>query len=733
MESRKKMRYIKWFASIIYLLFCNILIVKAQEKVALTTDRDIYIAGEDVWFGLGALEPCSNNNSQLSNVLYLELLNKKHVPIVQLKYCIEDSFVQSKFQLPDSLSSGKYYIRVYTRWMRNRDVSLFATKSLDVINPFAKNSMPKGDHYHLGDTVFCYVEGGKIVPDIRNKVILYACDKKGNPIMLRGSIQDGRSNILHEFVTEESGYDVVNIIPNKLNKYILSYGDEKVILPPVSNNKYLLQLKDSYDDIVFKINGFCDDNMRLDILSTGGHYLRTYEIPNNGIVRLARNEFQTIDMYALLVDDSKKIYAFRGFSNLYKENQLSISMDKEKYGLRSKVNVSIRNVSALKHLSVTAVKTCLLNKTFNNINALSADDKMLLKDKPDLFLNDSIILPEIEGELLEGKIIDLDTGNAITNEKFMLGFVSNKPALEFSKTDSLGRFRFVSNRYGDEEMVIQPKSTDTTSLNYKVILDDDFSTVYSNEQVGDLVMDSIQMQSLNEAIINMQINSIYGEYKTELEISDSIIKNNSFYNNPHYIVKIDKYIELPTMEEVIRELVPLTSLRKNQKGYEFKVFEDYSLYPKYAKTLVFVDGIPIKNTQNVFDIKPQDLERIEVVNLQSFLKDENLGYLLCFYTKDGNMADMEFDNRIFRQVHKGYNSEYEFKSPDYSDPKLKESRLADFRNVLYFDTVDESKNGENYDFSFYTSDDQSEYTIVVKGIDENGNWVTGRANFEVTN
>jgi len=728
-----KLRILHWLVSVICLFFCNILISKAQEKVTLSTDRDIYIAGEDIWFGLGAIELCSNNNSQLSNVLYVELLNNRHVPIVKLKYCIEDSLIQSKMQLPDSLSSGRYYIRAYSRWMRNKDVSLFATKSLDVINPFVKNSMPKGDSYHLRDTVFCFVEGGKLVPNISNKVILYACDKKGNPIRLRGSIQDNKSNVLHEFETRETGYDIVNFIPNQFNKYLLSYGDEKVMLPSVSNDKYLIQLIDSSEEIIFRINGICNDNMRIDILSSGGQYISTYKIPSDGIVRIPRNNFQSIDLFALLVDDSKKIHAFRGFSNLNEEKLLNISSDKMQYGLRSKVNVSVENVNSLKHFSVSVVKSCLLNKPFNTVNTLSANDKMLLKNKPALFLNDSIILPELEGELLTGRIADIETGNSIKNKPFALSFVSRKPALEFSKTDSLGRFRFVVNRYGDEEMVIQPKSMDTTCLNYKVILDDDFSTVYSGEHVGDLVIDSLQMQDLNEAIVNMQINSIYAAYKTEPEISDFSNKNKSFYKKAHHSVKIDKYIELPTMEEVVRELVPLTNLKKNMKGYDFKVLEEYSLYPKHAETLVFVDGVPIKNTQSILDIKPQELERIEVINLQFFLKGENLGYLLCFYTKEGNMADMEFDNRIFRQVHKGYNSGYEFNSPDYSDPKLKESRLADFRNVLYFDTFEESKNGECYDFSFYTSDDQSEYTIVVKGIDENGNWVTGRANFEVVN
>ncbi|PXX99040.1 hypothetical protein DF185_14255 [Marinifilum breve] len=714
---------------IVFLLIFNIPQVKAQEKVSLTTDRDIYIAGEEIWFSLGVLELSSNENSKLSNILYVELLNGDHTPIIKLKYRVEKDIVQSKVQLPDSLSTGKYYIRAYTRWMRNRDVSLYACKIFSVINPFVPKRMPQGDKYFSRDTVFCYPEGEKLLSNVKNKLLFYVCGKNGNPITKKVKIKDQNDNISQEFVSEATGFVSVNFIPQESVNYYLDYDDHKVDLKKISQNGCLLQLAEDRDDFLFKVIGYCSNEMRIDILSNDGKYLKSYKLSSQNIIRIKKSELPSISMYALLIDDAKIIHAYRGFTNSNNDKLIKIFTDRELYGVRDIVNVDIKNIDSLRHLSVSVVKSSLLNSTAKEDYVLTANDKMILKKQPLFFLNDTILLPEIEGELLSGEIRCVETNNPIKNEQFILSFISDSPIIDFVETDSAGRFVFVVNRYGEEEMVIQPKSMDTKKINYRVILDDSFSTKYPKNKLGELIIDTLKMRNLNEAIVNMQINSIYKPNKSTY--INSVFNNAPFYKEAINVIDIEKYIELPTMEEIIREVVPHTSLKKNKKGYDLRVVESRSFYPKNGNTLIFVDGVPIKDTQKIFEIKPQDLDRIEVVNLQFFIKGENLGYLLCLYTKNNNMADMEFDSRIFRQVHKGYEYEYKFNSLDYSNLKTKNSRLADFRNTLYFNTFESKELKSPLNFKFYTSDEETEYIITVRGINKYGKVIESKKNLKV--
>ncbi len=80
------------------------------------------------------------------------------------------------------------------------------------------------------------------------------------------------------------------------------------------------------------------------------------------------------------------------------------------------------------------------------------------------------------------------------------------------------------------------------------------------------------------------------------------------------------------------------------------------------------------------------------------------------------MASMDFDPRIFRQARKCYLPTYTYHCPDYSLDKLKKSRLADFRNCLYFGSV-EFNGADEADLKIATGDDVGQYTVVVEGSD----------------
>jgi hypothetical protein len=81
---------------------------------------------------------------------------------------------------------------------------------------------------------------------------------------------------------------------------------------------------------------------------------------------------------------------------------------------------------------------------------------------------------------------------------------------------------------------------------------------------------------------------------------------------------------------------------------------------------------------------------------------------------------MEFDNSLFRQVYETCVDQIEFYSPDYSTNLLKESRIPDFRNTLYWDPdLHTGKDGKT-ETEFYTSDESVSYTIVVEGISPDG-------------
>jgi len=702
--------------------------VGAQEKVMLSTDRDIYIVGEDLWFNVGAYQLDTNLTSRLSKIIHIELINKMNIPVLQAKCMVDKTSVQSRILLPDTLSTGNYSLRAYTRWMQNKDQTLFAKKNISIINPFANNNFPESDKCFEQDTILTFPEGGILSPGIENKIMIRSLDSTGERKSIEGQIVDGNNKLISSFKTDDNGCFFFTFVPEVGGVYSYCFNAMKIQMPPVSNNQIYLQLREqNLDSYTFKTIGQSGHVLCLDIVSQDGKFVKRYNIPADGKIKVAVKELKEGQFYALLLDDKNQVLAYRAFAvNINQKANINIRTDEKYYGRRDKVNLTIDRLNNLNDISVSVVKSCLLNKR-KSLPESSLNNDFLISLQPPLFLSkkpNHIFLPEKEGEFLTGKITN--NGEAIADEKLMLSFVSHSPILKFSTTDSLGRFKFVVNRYGEEEMVIQPFSNDTSLYNYKVTLDDVFSSDYSQKKSQAFVMDSITAKEINQAIVNMQINTIYSSYKKDQAVEDSIQKTDAFYGKPDVSVAVNKYIALPTVEEVVREIIPFVRLRRNNGSYVFKVYEDISMYPRKCQTLTLMDGVPIKNIKSIFEISPNELQKIEVVNLSFYLKDEELGYLLCFYTRDGNMADMDFDQRLFRQVHNGCISSYRFKNPNYSDYEIKTSRLADFRNVLYYNVFCQNRSEELLKVSFYTSDEETEYTIVVKGVNEQGQFIEKR-------
>jgi hypothetical protein len=107
-----------------------------HEKLLINTDRDLYITGEVVWLKVYKLNGLSGTPSDISKIVYLELLDNSNNAVSQVKIWVNGSSGSTGFRLADTLSSGNYLIRAYTKWMLNYSENLFFYKTLTVLNPF---------------------------------------------------------------------------------------------------------------------------------------------------------------------------------------------------------------------------------------------------------------------------------------------------------------------------------------------------------------------------------------------------------------------------------------------------------------------------------------------------------------------------------------------------------------------------------------------------------------------
>lgn len=111
-----------------------------QEKLYLHTDRSIYSTGEIIWLRAFVVNASSNKPEMTSRYAYVELVNPFNEVVKRIRLR-QDSlgYIYGHLALPDTLPSGEYFLRSYTRYMENTGVEYFFRKNIQVVSPLSKN------------------------------------------------------------------------------------------------------------------------------------------------------------------------------------------------------------------------------------------------------------------------------------------------------------------------------------------------------------------------------------------------------------------------------------------------------------------------------------------------------------------------------------------------------------------------------------------------------------------
>lgn len=156
------------------------------EKAETWTDRAVYISGEEICFS-GILS-ITDEKELLSTVVYVELISPENQKINQIKLPVVDQSYSGKLIIPEDVLSGYYFLRSYTKWMRNGNPNDYHYILLKLINPFQRELLdmkdslivhktiskikPNADHlvekseYAVGDSLNIHLD--KTVSDLKN-------------------------------------------------------------------------------------------------------------------------------------------------------------------------------------------------------------------------------------------------------------------------------------------------------------------------------------------------------------------------------------------------------------------------------------------------------------------------------------------------------------------------------------------------------------------------------------
>ena len=107
--------------------------VVPQEKVYLHFDNMGYFENETMWFKAYVIKTDNGTPTNLSKVLYVELLNPSGDVIKTRKYPIDEKGeAHGDLKLDTLLGTGFYEVRAYTRYMTNWGVNAIFSRVFPV-------------------------------------------------------------------------------------------------------------------------------------------------------------------------------------------------------------------------------------------------------------------------------------------------------------------------------------------------------------------------------------------------------------------------------------------------------------------------------------------------------------------------------------------------------------------------------------------------------------------------
>ena len=127
-----------------------------QEKVYLHLDNQCYYKGDTIWYKAYVVRADSLTYTDMSHILYVELLSPDGMLVERHQVIVSgDGYSDGDFVLRDSIYSGYYELRAYTRWMLNFRVSEHSHNITDVRNFY--NRQMAEDFFRQFDVVFSRV------------------------------------------------------------------------------------------------------------------------------------------------------------------------------------------------------------------------------------------------------------------------------------------------------------------------------------------------------------------------------------------------------------------------------------------------------------------------------------------------------------------------------------------------------------------------------------------------
>nr|HVY75765.1 hypothetical protein [Puia sp.] len=614
-----------------------------------------------------------------------------------------------------------------------------------------------------------FPEGGDLVQDVKSTVGFRITDAWGKGLEATGSLVDDHDTLLR-FSPLKMGLGHFSFTPaaGKTYRALIRFPDGREIvkaLPPAHNAGYAMQLQVSASALHVQVRtkGITDGSPVYLMVHTRGVLKKTEaaklqngladfsiasDIPGEGI-----SEFTLFDSQGRPV--CERLY----FKYPDKLLQLGMSTNHSEFSTRRPVDLDIaatgydgrplvadlsmavyrvdslhapdemnisRYLYLLSDLGGTVESPGYYFSSDETAKGEAVDNLMLTHgwrrfnwaDIADGKKQDIRYMPEYYGHLIEARILDSRTNAPLRDLTTYLSVPSTRTQFQGVSSDSTGHLQFeMKDFYGSQEIILQ--TDPRVDSNYRVEVESPFDQAPFANTAGYSwtgINDSLDLQDQD---VEAQVSRVF-EGRNRQQFEMPAMDTSAFYVRPDERYMLDDFTRFQTMEEVIREYVVSTNVVKKKDKLMVYVFEAPPKRFFSEEPLILLDGVPVFEGDKLFHHNPMKIKRLDLVSMEYFLGDQRFPGIISCITYHGDLDGFEMDPHAAVLDYPGMPGQRVFFSPEYQTEEQVNSRIPDFRTLLYWSPQIKTDSLGKENIHFYTSDLPGKYAAVLQGITADG-------------
>jgi len=333
-------------------------------------------------------------------------------------------------------------------------------------------------------------------------------------------------------------------------------------------------------------------------------------------------------------------------------------------------------------------------------------------------------LPEYEGAIIDGVLIDLETGAPSGDQVItLLSFPGQDVQLFAGQTSATGDVAFYT------QCVTGKQELTTTALassdkKYRVDIQPPYA-IHTPVNLPPFSPDSSWMDYLTTRYLSLQVAQIYTA--DSLSKIKEIALCSDFRPQTRYV--LDDWKRFPAMRDLFVEFITSARISRTNEGSRFSLWNPvdngYS-----TNILVLLDNIPVANHELMTNYNPLLVKTIDLYAGRYIFGSHRFDGIISFATYKNDYPGIKFGETTQIYDYEGTQPYRYFYTPNY-DATAISTPVPDFRHTLLWEPFVQSVRQNELTIPFTTSDLPGIYVISIEGIGDNGTMIQVKHTFRV--